>query len=429
MFTFNHALDDQQSVNNIVSDLFYYINNSNNKNPEILALSKTRDQQSRDSSFPQRVGLLTDHIPPLPSIETVIAPERPNFRTAKWSAYQVMNMLSNALIIPKHVQNVISTAEDKKNTIYTDPNTRKTFTRRFIINKETFTKFRLVCRKNGVSITHALSAIESILTASLIDGHFLGKVSVSKDESTTSQNQIKLRFLLSVSLRPFASPSYITSVLGDLSTTTEMIPSSSPLSSLSVSRDWASGAVACAAGALDYIISVPSSNLHQMIVTQDTTQKGKSDSAIETFWNLAKTCSDTTDRLINKEKFVPESVRLFGIGMNIPGLDILKAVEVEANSYTSLGRGFSCGVSNAGIGTFPSVRVPADVASDIESELSVEEVYFGTSHGRNGVLSLLSCLTVNEQLCGCLQFTAPLTTPQEADCLLEALIRLIDRLS
>ena len=413
-------------MNNIVTDLLSFLDN---------------DFKSVDSSS-------GSYLPTLPSIETVIAPTGPTFRTAKWSAYQLLNMLSGAQLIPKHIKNAISTADDKKSTIYSNPNTRSTFTRRFIIDKEKFTKFRAVCKKNEVSVTHGLSALEAVLTASLIDGLFRAddddhhSTSSTKKGSLLLFNPVKLRFLLSVSLRPFASASYLNTVLDYTSTGSDGTKISS--SSSALSRDWAKDTIACAAGALDYIISVPS-NIPQILTqssrsspTQEEDNTDTFNSALDVFWQLARTCSETTDRLINTEKFVAESVRLFGIGMNIPGLDILKAVEVEANSSTSLGRGFSCGVSNAGTASFRTTRIKPSVLpndsnnklkDDTDEEISIEEVYFGTSHGRNGVLSLLSCITVNEQLCGCLQFTSPLTSPEEADRLLSALLGVVDQVS
>lgn len=405
VFTFNHALDDQQSVNNIVSDLFNL-------------LDSTGSAAASSSSLPT-----------LPSIESVIAPELPSFRTAKWSLYQLANMLSGAQLIPKHIKNHIAAAEDKKNTIYTNPNTRTTFTRRFVLDKKKFSQFRAACKKGGVSVTHALSALESTLTAALIEGVFrydLFSVSSMPDSNSETKellplDTVKLRFLLSVSLRPFASPSYVSTVASDDQADSNKATSTA-------ARDWASGSVACTAGALDYIVSVPG-EIPQLIRKDPSQQDSTTlSTSVQKFWDLAKSCSETTDRLIYREKFVPESVRLFGVGMNIPGLDILKAVEVEASSTTSLGRGFSCGVSNAGSASFPTARL-AGASADSDTPLSVEEVYFGTSHGRNGVLSLLSCLTVKEQLCGCLQFTSPLTSPQEADRLVDALFRIVSRVS
>ena len=48
--------------------------------------------------------------------------------------------------------------------------------------------------------------------------------------------------------------------------------------------------------------------------------------------------------------------------------------------------------------------------------MSVRNVFYGTSQGRNGVLSLLSCVTVNDgSLSACLQFVSPLVSDKEAN--------------
>lgn len=64
--------------------------------------------------------------------------------------------------------------------------------------------------------------------------------------------------------------------------------------------------------------------------------------------------------------------------------------------------------------------------------MAVEEAYFATSHARNGVLFQLSCMTVKDmvgdgsgtsgRLCGCLQFTDPITSAEEADYFVEKLL-------
>jgi hypothetical protein len=129
---------------------------------------------------------------------------------------------------------------------------------------------------------------------------------------------------------------------------------------------------------------------------------------------------------IISQDLVPESVRLFGIGMEV--VDILQAVEIDARSG-SLGRGFSTGVSNMGIvdlspkemvdgerGDKPSVpSVGVGVGG-----VAVRRGYYATSHARNGVLCQLSSMTIDGALNGCLQFTSPLTSPDEADLVAQA---------
>lgn len=144
--------------------------------------------------------------------------------------------------------------------------------------------------------------------------------------------------------------------------------------------------------------------------------------------------------------------------MLILGSNLLKAVENDAASSVTLGRSYSCGVSNVGVVKFEScimsdreshissgstIDVAVTVATDatattsgtIESvssgsqaeTLSVSGAYYGTSHSRNGVCSLLSSMTINSRLCACLQFTKPITTEEEADRYRDALIAIISQ--
>jgi hypothetical protein len=80
---------------------------------------------------------------------------------------------------------------------------------------------------------------------------------------------------------------------------------------------------------------------------------------------------------------------------------------MEAANPSSLGRGYSCGVSSVGVIDFDDVRLD-------NKGVRVEEAYYGTSHSRNGVLCLLSCMTVRDTFTGCLQFPYPIVSKEMA---------------
>lgn len=109
---------------------------------------------------------------------------------------------------------------------------------------------------------------------------------------------------------------------------------------------------------------------------------------------------------------------------------------MDASSAGTLGRGFSCGLSNMGVASFPAATSQKERSS---VEVALEGVYYGTSQGRNGVLSLLSCMTVGKEgsdsvvaekksLSGCLQFVSPLISAEEADRYLSLLLFLARRI-
>ena len=103
---------------------------------------------------------------------------------------------------------------------------------------------------------------------------------------------------------------------------------------------------------------------------------------------------------------------------------ILPLVENDASSDT-LGRGYSCGVSNVGLVDFDS-NSDGDSVSD--GSVSVEEVYYGTSHSRNGVLCQLSVQTpaTTGMMCCTLQTPEPLVTINQAISVKEYFMNLIE---
>ena len=86
----------------------------------------------------------------------------------------------------------------------------------------------------------------------------------------------------------------------------------------------------------------------------------------------------------------------------------------DAFSSATLGRGFSCGVSNMGLARFESHSLSYSRGRDMHhAPLKVEGVYYGTSHARSRCCQL-SCMSVAGEeaayspFCGTLQFTHPI---------------------
>jgi hypothetical protein len=241
---------------------------------------------------------------------------------------------------------------------------------------------------------------------------------------------LKQRLLLAVDLRNFARPA--------------------------MGEDFTHGTLACASGAVDFLLApTPAltrlfSEWVQSVISDrpsaDTERHAPamSEELQEQFWRLATQCCQRSERLLRKCDFVPESVRLFDIGMKLQEAgvaDIFRATDMDASSPKTLGRGYTCGVSNMGVlrtergVTLDSARseeskhVPREGHTDGEKgEVRVQEAYFATSHARNGVLFQLSCMTVDDALCGCLQFTSPITTEVEAETFLALLTGILNSL-
>ena len=63
--------------------------------------------------------------------------------------------------------------------------------------------------------------------------------------------------------------------------------------------------------------------------------------------------------------------------------------------------------------------------NDESESIFVEKGFYGTSHSRNGVLCLLSSMTINDCLSGCIQFVGPLVDEDEADQVVENLLQVL----
>ena len=349
VFCFNHGIDDQKSVNILVRDLIKCCRTRLIKGGDL------------DSAFPNK---------PLPfpaSVESAVAPQFPSMSTVTWALYQLCNALRMPAMIPRRVSQLCKDSPELRQSFRT-PELRSTFIEPFILSQEVSNSLRQRCKARGVTVTSILSAAMLALTSTTID---------------PSRENILLRFLLSVDLRPFGANGQ---------------------------DDWAQGTVACAAGAVDYLVDVSTASSPR-VVGESVAKYQSLDTELqlqERIWDLASLCKERADNIIQKQRRVEESVRLFGLGMQFA--DVLKVVELDAASG-SLGRGFSCGVSNMGLVTFDS-----DERDSVTSGLQVNSAFYATSHSRNGVLCQLSCLTVPSEeggLCGCLQFTRPLITSEE----------------
>ncbi len=370
IFTFNHGIDDQQSVNILISDLIKEYVTYNTSPLDV-------------KPFP-------------PSIEDAISPELPGLNTLKWSLFQLGNSASGAKQIPNNVIDLKDSSPDMYKK-YKDPESRRTIIQTFDLDPEQLTTLRTACKERGLTVTHALAAAMLFVTERVIHDESDNDIG-----SNNSKRSSVLRFLLSVGLRPFG---------------------------LKGVSDFTDGTVACAGGAVDFVVRVPNVNpsfyqSHDSIIDNNN---DNSNTDKETFWRVAKECKlQAADVFSTQNGFVKESVRLFGLGMQYA--EILPMVEADAASDT-LGRGYSCGVSNVGLTKYASTST----ASNSSRSIVVDKVYYATSHARNGVLCQLSvesplaeqCENEEPKLCGCLQFPEPLITQKQSQAVKNALLNIL----
>ena len=352
IFAFNHGIDDQQSVNILTQDLLDFVSGNGP----------------------------TDALPLPPNVESAICPGPPNPLTLLWSIYQLYNSLRMPTVVPRRINEGLKSEADKYSN-YADPDLRETICEVMMLSEEATARLRQRSKEEGVTVTNTLAAAMLVINAMLV-------LETDDPSSATPTEDVTLRFLLSVGLRPYGVES-------------------------SDVEDWSKGTVACAGGAIDYIMKVSHEAYAPLMNSMTASRDGSALTMTHGFWDLARGSQELSKKLIDMG-FVPESQRLFGIGMEV--VDILKAVEIEARNRGSLGRGYTCGVSSVGLVNFSKAKV------------SVKGVFYGTSHGRNGVLSLLSCMTVNGVFTGCLQFPSPLIDRIRAEGVRSTLERILNNL-
>jgi len=169
--------------------------------------------------------------------------------------------------------------------------------------------------------------------------------------------------------------------------------------------------VSCAGGAMDYMVRLGA----------NTNRRLKEDTSFDAeFWYLAQQCRKEYLDFVN-QGFVQESVRLFDLGMK--AIEILEVVEKEADNPRTLGRAYTCGVSNMGI-----FQYPLEYAASSGTMVHLREVYYATSHGLTGSLYQLSCGTVGKAMCLTFQFPHPIVRSEDTQEFADAFIATIGRL-
>ena len=352
VFSMNHGIDDQASVNIIMEDILRFYSSEARVVPK---------------AFP-------------PPIERAVAGDATlTIQTLMWAAFQSLN----SLLLPSMLPDSVARIKGPSRAAMAQPEVRKTFCEFVVLSKDETSQLVALCKANKLTVTNLLSALMLISTSNLIQDVAVG----------AQRRSLNLRFLLSVGLRGFGSNGKAEEVK---------------------KMDFTDKTVACASGAVDFVVPVFGS-----IVSKYCDAPGVISRAdLEGLLRLGRSCSRRSDEIINQWRLVPESVRLFDLGFKL--VDILQAVEIEARNPASLGRGYSCGVSNMGVVSLDgssSQNVAAPVAG-----------FYATSHGRNGVLAQLSCMTINGRLNGCLQFTDPIVSGVKAALFREKFEELLRRL-
>ena len=168
--------------------------------------------------------------------------------------------------------------------------------------------------RRKLSITNILSAaMLCVSTAFLQDMNHCHDCHLIDDRDDDNMlEELKLRFLLSVDLRPYGTSS--TTTVSPTSFTTSATTTSA-IDRKDDNNDFTGGTVACAAGAIDFIVPMTKRMSKLILPWASSSSSILSSEFKDEFWQLVAQTRDSSSMIIDEFDLVPESVRLFGLGM------------------------------------------------------------------------------------------------------------------
>ncbi|CAM9221399.1 unnamed protein product [Choristocarpus tenellus] len=351
--TMNHALEDQRSSNVMLDG--------------ILAAAAGVRSNGKDGVA---MGIGQVELPP--SMETALV-EGETFRagTAGYMWSQATSALSQPRLLPDDLPSAEEREKGGDEGTY-GVKSRKTFCEYTTVPEANVAAILQACRDHGVTMSAALSA--ACLMACSDVAH-----------TPESKQWHRYKFLMAVDLRRFGEGEW-------------------------AGKDWTGGTVACAGGAIDYVVSVKANSGQALIRGGRGDEAGGGREEARTlFWKLAGRCKQATSDLV-KGGTAREAVAVFDWAME--NMDIWASLDIESRNVKTLGRAYTVGVSNMG-------RYPYDTQV---GGLSLEAVHYATSHASCGSLYQVSCGTVAGSLCMTGQFAEPVVNREAAQDFMRSVV-------
>lgn len=373
LLSFNHAISDQTSASKLTD--------------QILALAEDFDNDATKTPAPQTIP---------PSVEESVLGKGNRFKdiqaggiglgTIKYVGGKALEETKAPVILPDNAASseggglmgaLTTISGNAAGGDDEQSGERKSVLSFRSMSKETTEQLLKTCRKNGVTITNALSA-----ALTLVSTDFVG------DESDKKRNY---KILQSLDMRRFGA-----------------------------SLDKAES-VGCLAGSMDLMHGpLPDGSGKALL-------KNPTNDALAEFWNLAKEGKTQTEAFVQSDG-PTHAVRVFDFAMTISDLNNL--VHLTAQSKDSKGRAYSAGFTNAGVYERLDAfewegETKGGKASTQHGKYKVDDIYYAASNARSGSLYRFSCITVN----GGMKFTfhpaSPIvsaeTNEKFADALLDVL--------
>jgi hypothetical protein len=154
---------------------------------------------------------------------------------------------------------------------------------------------------------------------------------------------------------------------------------------------------------MDWIASVPALSGRSLRDSVTDSSSSRAAVAQQHFWRLAQQCKREVSAFA-AQNTAREAVSVFDWGMR--SIEIGDVCEREAARPATLGRAYTCGVSN--MGRYPYSSSSSSSSSSSAEAAAVEAIHYATSHSPWGSLYQLSCGTVNDRLCMTFQFAEPI---------------------
>ena len=342
VFSFNHAISDQSSVNRLLDQLLEQLQAIDEGNPNPPAY-KSNDMPVS----------LEDSVLGLQKAWKHVGPGGLSLQTAAYVAGKAGEGLRDPVILPEKgndssnnplgALSIISgqTAGGK------DEEARRSSLEFRKVSKETTAALLQACRQKGVSISNALTAAVTLTATDHI-----------------GQDQARnYKVLQSLDMRRFGA---------------QLDKGES---------------VACMAGSHD-LMHGPLPDQSGKALRQNPTP-----ARLERFWNLAKEGKAQTEAFVASGG--PEqAVRVFDFAMTIADLNNL--VHLTAQSKDTKGRAYSAGVTNVGVYEmqqgFPRADGTRENLKLQRGKYRVEDIYFATPHTTSGCLFQVSGLTLDGEM-------------------------------
>lgn len=349
VFTFNHAISDQSSVNMLMDHII-----SNMASIEEVGYVK-------DKAVLQKLPVsMEDSVLGMNQSFSDIQTNGMSVKTASYVAGKAAEGFRSPVILPDDEQKkgndvlgaltIISgkapggeSKEERKSTVQFRS-----------IPENILNGLIKKCKENGVTMSNLLSAAMAFTSTDFIDG---GKSAAKKERN--------YKVLQSLDMRRFGS------------------------------KLDACDSVACMAGSHDLMLGPLPDRIGEQLRTAPTNQLKKQ------FWELVRESKKQTEEFIQTDG-PQEATRVFDFAMTISDMNNL--VNLSAQSTESRGRAYSAGIVNAGVYERQrAVRRESDDVNRIslgtkKGRFQIDDIYFATSHARSGCLYQASCLTVNNEL-------------------------------